>query len=64
MTTTNEDLIAEARAGSMEDRAWMIDVIERLADALAAVPAEGDRDALIHLLGTQPFSASSFEDFF
>lgn len=42
-------LIAEARSGNFEDRAWMIDIIESLADALESLsaPSGEDREALI-----------------
>lgn len=33
----DKDLIREARAGNCEDRSWMIDVIDRLADRLEAI---------------------------
>lgn len=42
MMSVNTDLAAEIRAGSYEDRAWMMSALDRAADALEAAEAERD----------------------
>lgn len=37
--TSNTELIAEIRAGNMEDRSWMIDALDRAATALESLTA-------------------------
>lgn len=37
--TSNTELIAEIRAGNMEDRSWMIDALDRAANALESSTA-------------------------